>query len=69
MAAQLSQSTFFTEKKLIQHNIGSDTIMVYPRLTSDMSLAEKAHAFHINKNVLENIAVRRHSRLQYSCYI
>ena len=55
MAAQLSQSSFFTEKKLIQHNIGSDTIMVYPRLTSDMSLAEKAHAFHINKNALENI--------------
>ena len=55
MAAQLSQPSFFTKKKLIQHNIGSDTIMVYPHLTSDMSLTEKAHAFHINKNALENI--------------
>ena len=29
--------------------------MVYPRLTSDMPLAEKAHAFNINKNALESI--------------
>ena len=52
---QLAQSGFFSEKKLIPYNIGKETIMIYPNLTADMPLAEKAHAFNINKNALENI--------------
>ena len=55
MAMQLSQSGFFNEKKLVPYNIGKETIMIYPSLAADMSLAEKAHAFNINKNALENI--------------
>ena len=55
MAMQLVQSGFFNEKKLVPYNIGKETIMIYPSLGADMSLAEKAHAFNINKNALENI--------------
>ena len=55
MAMQLTQSGFFSEKKLIPYNIGKETIMIYPNLTADMPLAEKAHAFNINKNALENV--------------
>ena len=29
--------------------------MIYPTLTPDISLSEKAHAFNTNKNALENI--------------
>ena len=29
--------------------------MIYPALTPEMSLSEKAHAFNTNKNALENI--------------
>ena len=55
MAMQLAHSAVFSEKKLVSHTVGKDTVMVYPRLTSDMPLAEKVHAFNINKNALESI--------------
>lgn len=55
MATQLAHSTHFTEKKLVPHMIGKETVMIYPSLTPDMSLAERAHAFNVNKNALSNL--------------
>ena len=55
MAQQLIYSATYGEKHLRQYNIGQETIMIYPALTPNMSLSEKAHAFNTNKNVLENV--------------
>ena len=52
---QLAHSAFFSEKKLVSHAVGKETVTIYPSLISDMPLAEKAHAFKINKNALESI--------------
>ena len=55
MATQLVHSAHFTEKKLLPYTIGKETVMIYPSLTPDMSLAERAHAFDVNKNAFSNL--------------
>ena len=55
MTSQLMHSNIFEAKPLRKFNIGTNTIMLYPPITSSMSPAEKAHAFNTNKNALENL--------------
>ena len=59
MASQLMHSSHFKACPLRQYNIGRNTIMVYDRIDASMSPAEKAYAFNINKNALENLALSR----------
>ena len=55
MTQQLIHSETYGDKSLRQYNIGWETIMIYPTLTPDMPLSEKAHTVNTNKNALENI--------------
>ena len=63
MASQLMHSGVFDAKPLRKFNIGTNTIMLYPQITSAMSPAEKAHTFNVNKNAIENLQLSHKSML------
>ena len=64
MSAQLAHSSHFTEKKLIPYSVGKESVMIYPTLTPEMPLSERAHAFNINKNALGNLYLPQKSFLR-----
>ena len=59
-----SFGTHFIPKDPRQITYGKENLMVYPKITGDMPLSEKAHAFNINRAAIEASSLRPNAKLQ-----
>ena len=59
-----SFGTHFVPKDPRQITYGKETLMVYPKLSSDMPMSEKAHAFNVNRAAIEASSLNPASKLQ-----
>ena len=51
MSAKLNNDNVYVAKHLVSHHVGNNTIDVYPEITNEMTLADKANAFSMNKTL------------------
>ena len=59
-----SFGTHFVPKDPRAMSYGKETLMIYPKITADMPLSEKAHAFNVNRAAIEASSLNPSARLQ-----
>ena len=59
-----SFGTHFVPKDARQMTYGKESIMVYPKISSEMPLSEKAHAFNVNRAAIEASSLNPSAKLQ-----
>ena len=53
----------FVPKDPRQITFGRKSIMVYPKITPDMPMSEKAHAFNVNRAAIDSSSLSTRSKL------
>ena len=64
-----SFGTHFVPKDPRQMTYGKESLSVYPKILVDMPLSEKAHAFNVNRAVIEASSLNSLAKLQLMGYM